>query len=85
MLDRFASSAETRGDFGSRHVAITPDDDADLTELPKAVYCQAAGTIIVRDSAGIDLPYDMTAGQCLPIRPVRVLETGTSGTYYAIY
>jgi hypothetical protein len=85
MLDRFASSAETRGDFGSRHVAITPSDSTDLTELPKALYCKSAGTVVVRDSAGTDLPYDMNAGDCLPIRPVRILSTGTTGTYYGIF
>lgn len=85
MLDRYASSAEARSDFGYRHLAVTPSDGTDLSEMPKAVYCKGAGTVVVRDSAGTDLPYDMAAGQCLPIRPVRILATGTTGTYYAIY
>jgi hypothetical protein len=85
MIDRYAETADTRSDFGTRHIQIVPNNSADLSELPKAIYCKAAGTVVVRDSAGTDLPYDMTAGQLLPIRPTRVLSTGTTGTYYGIY
>ena len=68
-----------------RHAAIVPSNDADLTDLPKAIYCQAAGTIVIRDEAGVDLPYAMTQGQFLPFRGTRIMATGTTGTYYGWY
>lgn len=82
MADRYASLARA-GTLGSRHAQIVPSDAADLGERPLAIYCQASGTIVIRDEAGTDLPYAMTAGQVLPFRGVRVLATGTSGTFYA--
>jgi hypothetical protein len=82
MTDRFASFTDTPGAAARRHFAIVPDDDTDLPVIPKAIYCQEDGTIVIRDENGEDLPYAMTAGQILLIRGVRVLETGTTGTYY---
>lgn len=81
MADRYAALALS-GSLGLRHWQIVPSDGADLARRPLAIYCQAPGTIVVRDEAGIDLPYAMTAGQVLPFRGIRVLATGTSGTFY---
>lgn len=83
MADRFASFASSGVGSATRHVAITPSDSTDIANRPRAIYCQAAGTVVIRDEAGTDLSYAMTAGQVLPFRGVRVLATGTTGTYYA--
>lgn len=68
-----------------RHFLIAPSDTVDLSPIPRAIVCQAAGTITVRDGAGTDLPYTMVVGQIMPFRGVRVLATGASGTYYGWY
>lgn len=81
MADRFPVS-DTVSSQARRHAAIVPSDTTDLAERPKAIYCQAGGTVVIRDEAGVDLPYTMTAGQFLPLRGVRILATGTTGTYY---
>lgn len=80
-MDRYSSLA-TSGNLALRHRQIVPSDSADQNPRPLAIYCHGAGTVVIRDEAGVDLPYAMTAGQVLPFRGVRVLATGTSGTYY---
>ncbi|WP_275790528.1 spike base protein, RCAP_Rcc01079 family [Pararhizobium gei] len=74
----------TRGPWQpTKHTAIVPNNSTNLPTVPKAIYCQAAGNIVVRDKSGTDLTYAMTTGQVLHVRAVRVLATGTTGTYYA--
>ncbi|WP_092932848.1 spike base protein, RCAP_Rcc01079 family [Rhizobium sp. 9140] len=77
MADTISSPART-------HFAIVPNDQADLAVTPKAIWCQADGTIVVRDHLGVDLPYAMKVGQILPLRAARILATGTSGTFYGL-
>lgn len=82
--DQFANSGN-KVNPADRHFAIVPSDSTDLAIIPRAIYCQADGTIVVRDAAGVDLPYTMLSGQVLVMRPARVLSTGTSGTFYGWY
>lgn len=82
MADKFDTQADVVFAPARRHFQIAPSNSADLPTRPKAIYCQADGTIVCRDDLGVDLPYAMTAGQILPLRPVRVLATGTTGTFY---
>lgn len=82
-MDRYKDYASGLDSPATRHVQITPDNDNDLTFKPRAIYCNEAGAIVIRDSAGTDLSYTMAAGDLLPFRGVRVLATGTTGTYYA--
>lgn len=81
----FGNRAASESAQGRRHIQIIPNDAVDLVSPPRAIYCAAAGTIVIRDEFGVDLPYALTAGQVLPFRGVRVLATGTTGTYYAWY
>jgi hypothetical protein len=85
MSDRFANVADTVSQQGRRHFTIVPSDAVDLLERPKAIVCTVDGTINLRDEAGVDIAYPMTAGQMLVFRPVRVLATGTSGTFIGWY
>lgn len=64
------------------HRAIVPDDAADLSAPPRVLYCNAAGTVVLRDQSGVELSYTLAQGQILPISPVRVLATGTTATLY---
>lgn len=77
------SRARTSLDAGYRHWWIVPSDTQDLPDAPRCIFCEVAGTIVIRDEAGVDLPYTLMAGQWLPFHPVRVLATGTTGTFYA--
>jgi len=81
-MDEFASFKKGLTSPATQHFAIVPDDSADLAVLPRVIYCQSPGTIVVRDADGVDLPYTMSAGDRIDFRGVRVLSTGTSGTYY---
>lgn len=81
-MDEFASLTKGLTSPGTKHFAIIPDDMADLPVLPRVIYCQSEGTLIVRDEDGVDLPYTMASGDRIDFRGVRVLSTGTTGTYY---
>lgn len=81
-MDEFESFTKGLTSPATRHLAITPDDNADLPILPRVIFCQMHGTIMVRDSEGVDLPYTMVLGDRIDFRGVRVLATGTTGTYY---
>lgn len=82
MADAFERLPLTASDPGVRHFQIVPSNDVDMGVRPRAIYCQTDGTIVIRDELGVDLPYNLTAGQVLPFRGVRVLATGTTGTFY---
>ncbi|MGK9053388.1 spike base protein, RCAP_Rcc01079 family [Neorhizobium petrolearium] len=71
--------------FPKRHLQITPSNTVDIAIMPMAVYCAEDGTAQVVDIDGTVLPYVMTRGQILYIRPVRINATGTTGTFYALY
>ena len=64
------------------HFPITPDDNNDLPVLPRVIYCQSEGTVIVRDSKGVSLPYTLSRGDRIDFRGVRVMSTGTTGIFY---
>ncbi|MEM8547172.1 MAG: hypothetical protein AAGF46_03310 [Pseudomonadota bacterium] len=81
-MDEFADFTKGLTSPATRHFAIVPDDNSDLPLLPRVIYCAAAGTIVVRDAQGNDLPYVLSAGDRLEFRGVRVLNTGTTGIYY---
>ena len=81
-MDEFQSLTTGLSSPATKHFAIQPSDTADLPMLPRVVFCQTEGTIMIRDSEGVDLPYTMLAGDRLDFRGVRVLSTGTTGTYY---
>mgnify|MGYP001765871432 CR=1 FL=1 len=84
MTDKFESHRTGLSDPGTRHFLIVPSDTVDIDPKPRALYCRAAGTVVIRDEAGVDLPYTMNPGDQTIVRPVRVLATGTTGTYYGV-
>ena len=81
-MDEFATFTKGLTSPATRHFVIVPDDTADLPVLPRVIYCEAHATVMIRDSEGVDLPYTMVAGDRIDFRGVRVLATGTTGTYY---
>ena len=81
-MDEFESYTKGLNSPATKHFAIVPDDNADLPILPRVIFCQMDGTIMVRDGEGVDLPYTMVSGDRIDFRGVRVLATGTTGSYY---
>lgn len=81
-MDEFVSFTKGLTSPATKHFAITPDDANDLPMLPRVIYCQTEGTIVIRDSEGVTLPYTMGVGDRIDFRGARVMSTGTTGTYY---
>lgn len=80
--DKFGSELPSITGPGVSHFLIVPDDENDLPRLPRVIYCEVAGTIVVRDKSEVALPYTMDTGDRIDFRGVRVMATGTSGTFY---
>lgn len=81
-MDEFQSHTKGLSSPATKHFAIVPDDDTDLPLIPRVIYCEVDGTIAIRDETGVTLTYSLVSGDRLDFRGVRVLSTGTSGTYY---
>jgi hypothetical protein len=65
---------------------ITPHDSNDLAALPRALWIGVGGdvTVEMRDANGAAanlLFKNVPSGTLLPIRPHKVLSTGTGATY----
>ena len=73
---------DSKADPATRHTQITAHASNPLDPIPRAIYCQVAGTITIVDKYGTSLPYAMTVGQVLPFRGRLVTSVG-SGTFYA--
>lgn len=80
MSDAFASLSKGLTAPADIHYAITPSDTVDLPRRPRALRVQTAGNLVVRDAAGTNITYPVTAGEVFVFRGVRVLATGTTAT-----
>ena len=65
---------------------ITPSDSADLTTIPKAIYVGGAGDIAMIGAKAPPAATGVTwkavpASALLPVRPRRILATGTNATF----
>lgn len=63
--------------FPQNQVAVTFSDTVPLPQMAP-IYCNAAGNVAAVDKNGTVILYAVTAGQFLPIMPVRVNLTNTS-------
>lgn len=88
MPDQFSYFPKTPYSPGTKAVAVVPDNTAEITDTPKALYVGSGGDIVMR---GIDSTADVTwknvqAGSFLPFRPRFIRATGTTATdILAIY
>lgn len=79
--DRFRLYSESLDGPISKAFAVTPNDNADLSEVTRALYVGGAGSVKVRFKNGGDITYiNVSAGQRLPVRVERVFATGTTAT-----
>ena len=74
-LDRTGSGS---GEPANYWFAINPDDNADLDILPRAIYVGLTGTLVVRGADGHDETFTAIAVGYHPLRPRRILYTGTT-------
>ncbi len=57
-----------------------PDDTANLDHLPDGLYVGGAGNLTVMGIDGVQATFIVTAGSYHPLRPRRIMSTGTSAT-----
>lgn len=78
MRDQFPG----RGPLGSARefFVITPDDNADLPQVPRGLWVGGAGDIVATGLSGDVTFKGVLAGTMLPISPSRVKATGSTAT-----
>ena len=83
MPDLYAIESHDIDAPASKGFAITPDDNADLPYVTRAIYTGKGGTIVmvlVDDGAAATTFTDLPAGLVLPVRARRVKATGTTAS-----
>ncbi|RDE08094.1 spike base protein, RCAP_Rcc01079 family [Pelagibacterium lacus] len=86
MTDRFSTRASSLEGPASAGFAIVPDDGADLVAVTRALYVGTGGTLAVRLAGGDAITFhNLPDGALLPVRAVRVLETGTASQIVGLY
>jgi hypothetical protein len=79
MTDRFSGNAPSVTGPASHGFSITPNDDADLPETTRAIYCGQGGNLTVTLASGASLTFsNLPDGAFLPLRLLRVAATGTT-------
>lgn len=74
------------GSPGTHWYAVTPNDDNDLPNRPRALYIGGTGDLRLTDMGGTTVSFVSVAVGYHPLRPTRVLATGTTATsIVAIY
>jgi len=67
--------------FARSHFVITADDDAIIPQEQRVIYCGTDGDIAVKDEGTeTTVVYTVTAGDILPVRCIRVMDTDTTVT-----
>lgn len=77
MNDPFANNATGLSSPANRHFSITPADE-DLETKPRCLYVNESGTLIIRDEMGVDVTYNVIAGQIFPFRGVQIRAASTA-------
>lgn len=83
MSDPFASNAPGLSSPATRHYTVTPSNSEDLPIKPRALFVSVTGNAALV-MGGVEVAYpSLAAGTILPIRPDRVMATGTTATLIA--
>lgn len=79
-IDNFQTLNDTTGAPSRAPFAVTPNDSAELSIIPKALYVGTGGTVILRGVGGAaDVTFKNVAnGQVLDVRAQYVRATGTT-------
>ena len=81
-INDFAKNASKLDDPGTRAYEITPHNTNQLARIPRAIIVGAAGNVecyLIGDESTAVTIY-CAAGVPIPIRPFRILATGTAAT-----
>lgn len=84
-MDYWNNHETSLTDPATRHFLIAPSDTENLPVVPRRIYCEADGTIVIVDETDVALPYPMLAGDVLDFGAERVLANGPTGTFYGQY
>tara|TARA_R110000850_G_scaffold9279_8_gene34387 strand:+ start:662 stop:916 length:255 start_codon:yes stop_codon:yes gene_type:complete len=82
MIDEFKSTQPSMGGPAARHSLVVPSDTEDLPRRPRALYINTDGTVALQ-LRGVTETYNVLAGSILPVRPERILQTGTTAAIIA--
>ena len=87
MADTFDTHSAGLSSPADYQFAVTPNDSADLPNVPRGLYVGGAGDIAMHDKDGTAATWaGLPAGSIIPFRPRRILSTGTTATgIIAIY
>lgn len=81
MVAPKTSYAGNQSNPAENAVAITPDDNTDLTMRLRGIYVGGGGNITVQLNAGTNVLFTaVPQGTVLPICASRVMATGTTAT-----
>ncbi|MGN7985130.1 spike base protein, RCAP_Rcc01079 family [Burkholderia sp. 22313] len=81
IIDRFKFATITLTSSAVRFYQIAPSDDEDLPDRPRGVFVGEAGDVMLIGDNNEPVPFrNCYAGQVLPVRPIRVLKTGTTAS-----
>ena len=70
---------------GRKMFAIAPSDSVALAIIPKAIRCDAGGTVrLMAMENDTVVNITMVAGEVLPVRPKFVHATGTTATLHGL-
>jgi hypothetical protein len=78
LFSRWRISPTSEIACGRYHFVIVPNDNTDLAIQPRAIRCNVAGNVVLRDAGGTNVTYTVVAGEVLLFRATRVLATGTT-------
>ncbi|SFB82446.1 spike base protein, RCAP_Rcc01079 family [Tropicimonas isoalkanivorans] len=79
-MDKFTRYAPSITGPADDWIPITPDDNADLPFLPRALTCTGAGTAVIVSASGNEMSAALDPLVERGLRPVRVRATGTTAT-----
>lgn len=79
MIDRFENTSTGLDSPAFDAFAISPNDNADLPEITRALYIGGDGDIVLTTKGGTQITFTgVIASSFLPIRASRILATGTT-------
>jgi hypothetical protein len=75
--DDFRVLPMTREASATKHYVITPGA-GDLPNMPRAIRADAAALCVLEDEEGVQVTYNLAAGEVIPFRAAKVISsTGT--------
>ena len=81
MEDKYDTMKPGLSDPAVRWAVVTPDDNADLANLPRALYIAGAGDLVAVSVFGDEVTFQSLPDYgWLAIRAKRVKATGTTAT-----